>query len=133
MANNRRLKAFVRYDGSGRVIPGSLNLQASKPKVGNWKEIDAYLCCNEAPIPSNCIEFVVNTTDGLDFAMNVRSIDTEFTYTATWGDGTTSEGSSGEGFIEITHEFPQGNTSYTVRLCFDNPLVIDELEFYGND
>ena len=133
MGNNRRLKAFVRYDGSGRVIPGSLNLQATKPKVGNWKEINAYECCNEAPIPSNCIEFVVNTVDVLDFGMSVRSVEQDFTYTVNWGDGTTGEGSSGEGFVEITHDFPEFGNSYTVRLCFDNALVINELEFYGNN
>ena len=44
--NRRPLKAFVRYDGTGRVIAGSLILQANKPKVGNWEEIDAYECCN---------------------------------------------------------------------------------------
>ncbi len=48
MANsNNRLKAYVRYDGSGRVIAGSLILQRFKPKVGNWQEIDANECCNE--------------------------------------------------------------------------------------
>jgi len=47
MATNKRtLKAYVRFDGSGRIIPGSLILQRSKPKVGNWKEILAYECCN---------------------------------------------------------------------------------------
>lgn len=47
MASNRRdLKAYVRYDGTGRVISGSLILQRFKPKVGNWQEIDAYECCN---------------------------------------------------------------------------------------
>ena len=46
MANKKDLKAFVRYDGTGRVIPGSLILQRKKPKVGDWKEIDAYQCCN---------------------------------------------------------------------------------------
>lgn len=46
MANKKDLKAFVRYDGTGRLIPGSLILQRSKPKVGDWKEIDAYECCN---------------------------------------------------------------------------------------
>ena len=50
MANsNNRLKAYVRYDGTGRVISGSLILQRSKPKVGNWQEIDAYECCNYVP------------------------------------------------------------------------------------
>ena len=47
MANsNNRLKAYVRFDGSGRIIAGSLILQRFKPKVGNWQEIDANECCN---------------------------------------------------------------------------------------
>ena len=46
MGTNRKdLKAFVRYDGSGRVVPGSLVLRRSMPKVGKWKEVDAYECC----------------------------------------------------------------------------------------
>ena len=44
--NNNKLKAFVRFDGSGRVVSSSLIVQAFKPKVGNWKEIDAKECCN---------------------------------------------------------------------------------------
>jgi hypothetical protein len=43
----RVLKAFVRYDGTGKIVSGSLILAKSKPKVGNWEEIDAYLCCTE--------------------------------------------------------------------------------------
>ena len=47
MATNKKdLKAFVRYDGTGRVIPGSLILQRSKPQVGNWNQIQAYECCD---------------------------------------------------------------------------------------
>jgi hypothetical protein len=46
MATNNKLKAYVLYDGTGRVIAGSLILQRFKPKVGNWQEIDAYECCN---------------------------------------------------------------------------------------
>lgn len=44
--NNKKLKAFVRYDGSGRVVAGSLVLRQNKPKVGKWQEITAYECCN---------------------------------------------------------------------------------------
>ena len=44
--NNNKLKAFVRFDGSGRIIPSSLIVQAFKPKVGNYVEIDAKECCN---------------------------------------------------------------------------------------
>ena len=44
--NNNKLKAFVRFDGSGRIVPSSLIVQAFKPKVGNYQEIDAKECCN---------------------------------------------------------------------------------------
>jgi hypothetical protein len=47
MATNKRdLKAYVRFDGTGRIVPGSLVLRRSKPKNGNWQEIQAYECCN---------------------------------------------------------------------------------------
>lgn len=53
MANSRKdLKAYVRFDGSGRVVPGSLILRRKMPKVGKWKEITAYECCNPVPSPS---------------------------------------------------------------------------------
>jgi hypothetical protein len=44
MANNitPKLKAFVRIDGTGRVIPGAPIFQAQKPKVGNWREVPLY-------------------------------------------------------------------------------------------
>lgn len=45
--NKRPLKAYVRFDGSGRVVPGSLILRKNMPKVGKWIEIPAYECCNE--------------------------------------------------------------------------------------
>lgn len=44
--NSRPLKAYVRFDGSGRIVAGSLILRKNKPKVGKWKEIQAYECCN---------------------------------------------------------------------------------------
>ena len=44
--NSRPLKAYVRFDGSGRIVAGSLILRKNKPKVGKWKEISAYECCN---------------------------------------------------------------------------------------
>ena len=43
--NSRPLKAYVRFDGSGRIVAGSLILRKNKPKVGKWKEIQAYECC----------------------------------------------------------------------------------------
>jgi len=45
-SNKRDLKAYVRFDGSGRVVPGSLVLRRKMPKVGKWQEIVGYECCN---------------------------------------------------------------------------------------
>ena len=44
--NKRPLKAYVRFDGSGRIVAGSLILRKNKPKVGKWHEIQAFACCN---------------------------------------------------------------------------------------
>jgi hypothetical protein len=46
---NRPLKAYVRFDGTGRIVPSSLILRRKKPKVGKWVEIPAYECCNYIP------------------------------------------------------------------------------------
>lgn len=63
MASNKRsLKAFVRYDGTGRLISGSLILQAKKPKVGDWVEIDAYECCNPTTTTTTTAEPTTTTT-----------------------------------------------------------------------
>lgn len=46
MGNLRDLKAFVRYDGSGRVVAGSLIFRKKKPTIGNFQQIQAFKCCN---------------------------------------------------------------------------------------
>lgn len=51
MTNNKRdLTAYVRYDATNRVVAGSLVLRRSKPKNGNWKEVQTYECCNDVTI-----------------------------------------------------------------------------------
>ena len=63
MANsNNQLKAYVRFDGTGRVIAGSLILQRSKPKVGNWKEIPANECCNPTTTTTTTAPVTTTTT-----------------------------------------------------------------------
>ena len=56
--DKRSLKAFVRYDGSGRIIAGSLILRRKAPTVGNWVEIPAYLCCNPTTTTTSTTEDV---------------------------------------------------------------------------
>ena len=47
MATNKRpLKAWIRFDGTGRAISSSLIWRKNKPKVGKWYEYTAaYECC----------------------------------------------------------------------------------------
>jgi len=42
----RQLNAYVRIDGSGRVVAGSTILRKRQPKVGKWKLVPTYECCN---------------------------------------------------------------------------------------
>ena len=63
MATNKRdLKAYARFDGTGRIIPGSLVLRRTKPKNGNWKEVQAYECCNAIPTTSTTTTAAPTTT-----------------------------------------------------------------------
>lgn len=43
---DRKLKAYVRFDGQGRVVAGSMILRRKMPKVGKWMEVPTYECCN---------------------------------------------------------------------------------------
>jgi hypothetical protein len=60
--NSRPLKAYVRFDGSGRVVAGSLILRKNKPKVGKWQEINAYECCNYIPTTTTTTTAAPTTT-----------------------------------------------------------------------
>ena len=60
--NKRDLKAYVRFDGTGRIVPSSLILRRKKPKVGKWKEISAYECCNPTTTTTTTATPVTTTT-----------------------------------------------------------------------
>jgi hypothetical protein len=85
MANisKRPLKAFVRYDGTGRVISGSLILQANKPKVGNWQEIDAYECCNPTTTTSTTTVAPTTTTTSTTARLTTTTTSTTVAPTTT--------------------------------------------------
>ena len=62
MANQNRLKAYVRYDGTGRVIAGGPILQRFNPKVGNWVEVDANECCQQTTTTTTTSTSTTTTT-----------------------------------------------------------------------
>lgn len=57
---DNQTKAYIRIDGSGRVVAGSLILRKKMPKVGKWREIPAYECCN--PTTTSTTTAVLTTT-----------------------------------------------------------------------
>ena len=94
MANsNNKLKAYVRYDGTGRVIAGSLILQRFKPKVGNWQEIDANECCNYVPTTTTTTttEAPVTTTTTSSTSTSTSTTTSTSTSTSTTTTTTTAE------------------------------------------
>ena len=80
--NKRDLKAYSRFDGTGRIVPGSTVLRRNKPKVGTWIEVQAYECCNvdQTPVlvdidgsfPFTFSSIEIGNNDG-DWYQNMRS------------------------------------------------------------
>lgn len=62
MADQFKLKTWVRIDGTGKVIPGGPIFQAHKPKVGKWREINTNLCCNEITSTTTSTSTSTSTT-----------------------------------------------------------------------
>ena len=86
--NRKDLKAYVRYDGSGRVVPGSLILRRQKPKVGNWTEIPAYECCNPTTTTTTSTSSTTTTTTSTSSTTTTTTTTAAPTTTTT----TTSPG-----------------------------------------
>jgi len=129
----KKLKAFVRFDGSGRIVPSSIILAANKPKVGNWKETTAYECCNYTVNP-NCITFtttiIIDGDNDLDIRIFPILPETILLGTINWGDGTITNFSE---FVnnKTTHIYIPGD--YTGTICFDNPLEVQRFYIDIND
>ena len=103
MAN--KLKAFVRYDGQGNVIAGGPLLSRTKPKVGNWVEIQISQCCNPTTTTSTttsttttvaiptCVNYDIVVASNVTIAADYYDCDNApqtLDYTAPEGGGTTS-------------------------------------------
>lgn len=52
MSTNKDLKAYIRIDGSGRDVPGSLVLRTRMPGNGKWRQVLADQCCNPVVGPT---------------------------------------------------------------------------------
>ena len=137
MANRRDLKAYARYDDSGRIIPGSNILRKNEPKNGNWKELQAYACCNTPSLDPNCIYFTIDATEGnLDFYFQVFVVDdggADLTTTITWGDGVVDTFSTpANASTTINHTFPNVGL-FSGTLCVDTSSRVSRIEAKINE
>ena len=85
--NNQRLKAFVRFDGTGRVVAGSLILRKKAPKVGNWHEITAYECCNYTTTTTTTVAPTTTTTTSTSSTTTTTTTAAPTTTTTTTSPG----------------------------------------------
>jgi hypothetical protein len=82
-------------------------------------------------LPSNCIEFVNNTTFGTNSLISFTTLG-PVNFTLDWGDGTVDTGTA-DGESTNSHTYADADQSYTCRLCFDNIGLVTILDFAGND
>lgn len=87
---NTSLKAYVRFDGTGRIVPSSLILQRFKPKDGNWQEINATECCGYVPTTTTTTTVAPTTTTTSTSTSTTTSTSTSTTTTTTTATPTTT-------------------------------------------
>jgi len=123
MANsNNKLKAYIRYDGTGRVIAGSLILQRFKPKVGNWQEIDANECCNYVPTTTTTTSST-STTTTTSTSTSTSTSTTTTTTTAPPTTTTTTTPTPGDCFCYTISNETAGTLLYSYTDCVSSGFV----------
>jgi hypothetical protein len=98
----------------------------------------------ESDLPSNCIQFVNDTSDGTGCQFWIET-SAPTNYTITWGDGETTTGvtsadgdggvgtGDGNNKLEVVYDYANSDTEYTARICFDDISLVTYLEFNGDD
>jgi hypothetical protein len=145
--DKRELKGYVRFDGTGRIVPSSLILRRKKPKVGKWVEIPAYECCNDtttststttAILPLRMLFSNISEVDAIigDSAnvsdwntyFDLPSFGTPFTSVSVTGDEVKLYG--GSNIIFKQHLFDQADQLGTYLLEIDDQAgCVIELEY----
>jgi hypothetical protein len=78
------------------------------------------------------IQFVVNTTDYLEFRLEFTSTNAPINFTINWGDGNIHEDSGYGGLYTEFHTYEEIG-EYTVTVTFNKPQNILELNFEGSN
>jgi hypothetical protein len=132
--NKRDLKAYSRFDGTGRIVPGSTVLRRNKPKVGNWKEVQAYECCSPSLNTSyRCciaIQAIADSETGL-YGFTLQTVDggPNLTGSVQWTSVASESFSLVADESNYDFEYDFGDSiPHTVYLCIDNASQIQNFE-----
>lgn len=82
-------------------------------------------------VPSNCIEFVNDTTDGTYSEFTITTSGPT-NFTIDWGDGTMVSDVV-DGSLDVGYTYADSDQSYTCTLCFEDISLVTELDFLGDD
>jgi hypothetical protein len=130
--NKRDLKAYSRFDGTGRIVPGSTVLRRNKPKNGNWKEVQAYECCDTFGACTEPLVMEVRPSEGFyEFGFRVN-FPNSVKGTIDWGDGDTQTfnltNATGS-YTYFGHTYSTADyIPQTVKVFFDSLVGFDNLE-----
>jgi hypothetical protein len=83
-------------------------------------------------LPTNVIEFVLNTAEDLDFEMYLE-VTENTSCTIDWGDGVVEEHEYFSGVGNTTSHLYAEVGEYTVRVTYADPTLIREMNFDGED
>lgn len=115
MANNNRMKAWVRLDGSSRIVSGSIVMRLTRPVSGNWMEVPINVCCG----PSVSIDTTPEDVYISDIILSILCDDEEVLVITSSGSSTTID--------ELT-DFLNANYSYLGTFTNDGTVVTLKLK-----
>ena len=136
MGSNQNLKAYVRYDGQKKIVPGSLILRENKPTVGNFVEImPVNLCCGVTPtICDSCVTLqgvgeIGEGTSFYGFTLETVVGGANLTGTIYWTPSFSESFSLDADGNDYDFQYDFGDSiPHTVLLCVDNPSQIQDFE-----
>ena len=135
MSTNNKLKAYVRYDGQKKIVPGSLILRQDKPTTGKFVEImPVDLCCGTTNVCDSCVTLqavgeIGEGTSFYGFTLQVKNGGANLTGTIYWTPSFSESFSldaDGNDY-DFTYNFEDA-IPHTVLLCVNNPSQLQDFE-----
>ena len=135
MGSNQNLKAYVRYDGQKKIVPGSLILRENKPTTGTFVEVmPVNLCCGTTNVCDSCVTLqgvgeIGEESSFYGFTLQVKNGGANLTGTIYWTPSFSESFSLDADGNDYDFQCDFGDSiPHTVLLCVDNPSQIQDFE-----